>query len=325
MAGSVDELYSKLASLKGEFDILCIGELLTDYISKEDRPLKETKVFDSFFGGSPANIAYHMRHLGKKPVLITKIGKDADGQRLLSILEKHDIINKHVRIDEEKETTKSFIRRHPETPEFDIIRGADTQLKPEEVDMALVRKAKIIHTNAFTLAEEPTRSTVLGVLEEAYDRRKLISFDPNFRESVWNMGRKEGLEVLKQAFRFADLTKPSMDDAKAIFGNLKPREFIRKFHGLGAKTVVLTMGSKGSLISLGGKAISVSPEQCDGIDATGAGDVYWSIFLTALLDGDKLESAGRKASYAAAKVVSQHGALLEDDQYDEIHAYMRLF
>lgn len=318
------ELYTKIESSKGEFDILCIGELLTDYISKEDKDLDETVLFDKFFGGSPANIVFHMKNLGKKPLLITKIGNDDDGKMLLKTLKKYEIIDEHVKVSRRHETTKSFIRRNPETPEFKIIRGADTQLKEKEIDFSLVPKAKVVHTNAFSLAEEPTRSTIIRLLAEASSKNKLISFDPNFRIKVWP-DKEEALGVLKRVYQHVDLTKPSLDDAKELFGPLKPKELVRKFHELGAKIVVLTMGSKGSLISLGKKTIKIFPEQCDGKDATGAGDMYWSVFLTALLNRDKLEAAARKASYAAAKVVANKGAILEDNDYDEIAAYMRLF
>ncbi|NQU79642.1 carbohydrate kinase [Candidatus Woesearchaeota archaeon] len=319
-------LLKKIFKLKGEFDVLSIGELLTDYISQEDKPLKDTQLFDKFFGGSPANIVFHMKNLGKKPLLITKIGDDDDGHALLAKLEKHGIIQEHVKIDKEKQTTRSFIRRHPKTPEFEILRGADTQLLPEEIDLNIIKKAKIVHTNAFTLAEEPTRSTVLKVIKEAYQKKKIISFDPNYRLKVWP-NKEEAMSVLKKVYKFADLTKPSLDDAREIFGKLEPEDYIRKFHELGAKIVVLTMGSQGSLISTGNddENITILPEQCESRDPTGAGDVYWSVFLTALLDGSELDSAGRKASFAASRIVKKDGAILDDNEYDEIAAYMRLF
>jgi fructokinase len=318
-----EEIYTKIEKLKGEFDILCIGELLTDYISKEDKPLNDIKVFDKFFGGSPANIVFHMRNLGKRPLLITKIGDDDDGKFLLKTLEKHDILKDHVVIDTEKDTTKAFIKRHVDTPDFEILRGADTQLRPDDVDMDMLKKAKVVHTNAFTLAEQPTRDTVIATIKKAHELGKLISFDPNYRQKVWP-DRKEALKVFKQMYSLADLTKPSMDDAKEIFGDLKPKEFIKRFHDLGAKIVVLTMGRKGSLISTGNHTIKILPEQCDGKDATGAGDVYWAVLLISLLEGNRLELAGRKASYAAAKTVKKSGAILEKTDYEEIIAFMRM-
>lgn len=319
-----EDFKKKMSSLKGEFDILCVGELLTDYISKEDKPLKEATVFDMFLGGSPANIVFHMTHLGKKPLLITKIGDDKDGKFLLKILKEHNVIDTHVKVEKEKDTTKSFISPSVGNPEFDIIRGADTLLREEEIDFDLVRKAKIVHTNAFSLAEEPTRGTILKVLEKAKEAGKIISFDPNYRRSWWP-DRDDALMVFREVYKTVDLTKPSMDDAWQLFGDMKAEDYIKRYHELGANIVVLTMGKEGSLISDGSTIMKVLPEQCEGKDATGAGDLYWAVFLAALLDESTLETAGRKASFGAVRVVEQRGAVLDQDQYNAIQAYMKLF
>jgi len=321
---TADKVYKKMRTTKGSFDILCVGELLADYITTEDKPLKEVSVFDKFFGGSPANIVFHMKSLGKNPLLITKIGDDADGRFLLEKLKEHSILSDHVNIGTKRGTTKVLIRRHPEIPEYEVLRGADTQLKYNEIDFKLIEKAKIVHTNAFTLAEEPARTSAMMVIEKAHELGKIVSFDPNYRYKVWP-DKKKALETLKKVYRFVDLTKPSMEDAKELFGELKPEQYIRRFHALGAKIVVLTMGSKGSIISDGEQLIRIPVEQCNAKDATGAGDVYWTVFLISVLNGDNFETAGRKASYEATKAVIKAGALLETEEYGEIRAYMGLF
>jgi fructokinase len=322
-----DELYRKIADVKGDFDILCIGELLTDYLSKEDKPLKEVTLFEKFLGGSPANIVVHFQNLEMHPALITKIGNDDDGRFLLSALKKFSLTAADIKISEDEQTTKSLIGRQKnigESPESKIIRGADTNLKRDDIDMSLVKRSKIIHTNAFSLAEEPTRSTILQVLDAAHKLGKIISFDPNFREHVWP-NRKEALNVLRKAYAAVDLTKPSLDDATSLFGLLEPEQFIEKFHELGAKTVILTMGSKGSIISDGVDIITIPAEQCEAVDATGAGDLYWSVFLKCLLEGRTLKTSGKIASYAATKAVKTRGAILEKAEYEQILAYMQMF
>lgn len=319
-----DEVFRKIRTVKGSIDILSVGEIVADYITTEDRPLKEVTVFEKFFGGSPANITFHMKQMGMNPVLVTKIGDDADGKFLMSVLDQHGIIKDHIRVAKKKGTTKVFHRRHVERPEFEVLRGADAHLRHKEVDFSLIAQAKIVHTNAFTLAEEPVREVALTVLERAHELGKIVSFDPNYRYKVWP-DKKKALETLSRVYKFVDLTKPSMDDARELFGELDPRQYIKKFHSLGAKIVILTMGSKGSLISDGKSFIKIPVEQCDAKESTGAGDMYWTVFLISLLRGDGLETAGRKASYAATKVVSKIGAVLELDDYNEIIAYMGLF
>lgn len=319
-----EEVFRKVRTVKGSIDILAVGELVADYITKEDRPLKEVTVFEKFFGGSPANITFHMKQMKMNPLLVTKIGDDDDGKFLLSIMDKHGMSKDHIRIAGKRGTTKVFHRKHVERPEFEVLRGADAHLRHHEVDFSLIEQAKVIHTNAFTMAEEPVREVALAVLEKAHELGKIVSFDPNYRYKVWP-DKKKALETLRRVYRFVDLTKPSMDDARELFGDMDPRQYIKRFHSLGAKIVVLTMGSKGSLISDGRNLIKVPVEQCDAKEATGAGDMYWTVFLISILRGDGLETAGRKASYAATKVVSKMGAVLELDDYNEIIAYMGLF
>ncbi len=320
-------IIKKAGSIKGDIDILCVGELLTDYISQEDKPLKDVKVFKKFLGGSPTNIVLHTKELGGRPLIVTKIGDDEDGKFLLKILKLHGVIDSHVKIGK-KRTTKSIIGRlkdkNSETPEFEIIRGADTELLVEDIEMELIKKTKVVHINAFSLAEEPTRSTILHVIKEAHKYKRVVSFDPNYRRSVWP-NVKEAMQVFSEVYKYVDLTKPSLDDARSLFGRLEPKEYIKKYHKLGAKIVVLTMGSKGSMISAGGEIFEIPVEQCNAKDATGAGDLYWSVFLKALLRGHKLVNCGKMASFSSTKAVMTEGALLEKDDYQEILGYMKMF
>lgn len=324
MTTPFEPFYEKLRSVEGSVDVLCIGELLTDYISKEDKPLAEVTVFDKFLGGSPANIVFHLQNLDAEPVLITKVGKDEDGKFLLDTFQKYEVIDRHIKIGT-KGTSKSYIGMRKvegsETPENIILRGADTELHPEDIDMDIVDDSKIIHTNAFSLAHDPTRSTIINVLKRAKSLGKIISFDPNYRKHYWT-DREEALEVLSDIYPLVDITKPSMDDSAALFGDLEPEEYIKRFHLLGADVVVLTMGSDGSMISNQEAVIRLHAEKCDAKDATGAGDLYWAVFLKCLLSGKMLRKCGELASLAASKAVATMGALLGGDEYKEMRSYI---
>ena len=324
MTSPFEDFYEKIASLKGDIEVLCVGELLTDYISKEEKPLAETTIFDKFLGGSPANIVFHLKHLGMSPMLMTKVGNDDDGKFLLDTLQKYNVIDSQVKIGN-KDTSKSFIGKlkveGTDTHENIILRGADTELNMEDIDMDLVKNSKVIHTNAFSLSVEPTRSTIINILEKAHSQGKIISFDPNFREHVWE-DREEALDVLGKVYPLVDITKPSMDDAAALFGKLEPEEYIKRFHLIGAKIVVLTMGSDGSMISNESAIVRIKAERCDAKDATGAGDLYWAVFLNCMLNRKSMRECGELASHAATKAVSTMGALLTPADYEEILGYL---
>jgi len=72
--------------------------------------------------------------------------------------------------------------------------------------------------------------------------------------------------------------------------------------------LVLTMGSKGAMMSAAGETLSVPAFAVDAVDTTGAGDTFVGYFLAGLVQQESAENALRKACAAAALSVSQAGA-----------------
>ena len=56
--------------------VICYGEILWDLLPTGEVP-----------GGAPMNVAYHLNKLGHSPAVITRIGRDERGNKLLSLLE----------------------------------------------------------------------------------------------------------------------------------------------------------------------------------------------------------------------------------------------
>jgi fructokinase len=118
---------------------------------------------------------------------------------------------------------------------------------------------------------------------------KIVSFDPNYSPRIWP-DYQEAQAVMREIYRYTTITKASLDDSHRFFGpGRTPEEYIALFHELGPRTVVLTMGGDGSMISADGVILGRLPaRKIEVKDATGAGDAFWAGFLTALLDGHAL-------------------------------------
>jgi sugar/nucleoside kinase (ribokinase family) len=271
-------------------DLLAIGETLVDFISVEQTDwLRNATTFRRYLGGSPANIAVNAAKLGGESAVISKTGIGAFAQFAKSELQRHGVAVDYLIMDHRNRTTVAFVSSTSGRPDFEIARSGDYLLRPEEVPEEAVERARIVHASTFALSREPCRSAVRKVFRLAHERGKVVSLDPNYSNRIWP-NHKEARGVLKEMYRYVDITKPSLDDAARIFGREhEPEQYIQMFHDLGAGKVILTMGEEGILISESGNLLGHVPARPVEVrDATGAGDAFWAGFLISMLDGNPL-------------------------------------
>src|SRR6202008_1720269 len=79
-----------------------------------------------------------------------------------------------------------------------------------------------------------------------------------------------------------------------------------------AENVAMTLGANGSLLMHEGRAIPIEGVPVEAIDTTGAGDMYAGALLYGITNGMSWSQAGHLASHAAARIVSQLGARLQN-------------
>ena len=288
---------------EGDIDLLAIGETLIDFISDEAvGSLQYAATFRRYLGGSPANIAVYVAKLGRKAALISKIGIGAFGNFLKGELRHYGVITDYLVMDHRVHTSVIFVSRTTGTPDFEAFRSGDYQLTPNEISEDAIAHARIIHASTFSLSREPCRSAVSKALRFAHELGKIVSLDPNYSPKIWP-NYEEAKQVLRKLYRYASITKPSLDDAQRLFGTgYTPEQYIQMFHDIGPRLVIMTMGKDGVLISQEGKKVSHVPARpVKVVDATGAGDSFWAGFLVAMLDGNSLE----RCALFAREVVEQ--------------------
>jgi fructokinase len=305
----------------GTIDVLTVGETVIDLISEEEADsLNEVRTFRMFQGGSVANLALYVARMGGVSALMAKTGHDAFGVFIRRELARAGVRTDAMVLDDEVHTTVIFITRTPGTADSLALRDGDYRLTPEEVDEELIGSAKVVHASTFALSREPARSAIVKALRLAHDRGKIVSLDPNYNPPVWP-DREEALEVLNQLYPYVTLTKPSRDDAERLFGpGLPPEAYVERYHEMGARVVVFTMGAEGVLLSKGKGVSHLPARRVEVADATGAGDAFWAGFLVALLDGNSEERSVLFAREVAARKMTTLGPLKEDIHREEIYA-----
>jgi fructokinase len=304
-----------------DLDVLAVGELLVDLISTEQAPsLAETEEFRRYQGGSPANIAVNVAKLGMRSALIAKTGIGAFGQHCKRELSRFGVLTDYLVMDHHVRTTMVFVARTAGTPDFEVARQGDAELRPEEIPDEAVTRTRLVHASTFALSREPCRSAVRHTLQLARAQGKLVSLDPNYHPEVWP-NLFEARAVLRELYPLVDLTKPSLDDAERLFGpGRTPEEYVEMFAELGAKTVVLTMGAKGMLLRYDGKIQAFPPHTVEVVDATGAGDAFWAGFLVAWLDEQPPERCMLFAREVADRKLRAVGPLPTTIDRDKVYA-----
>src|SRR5690606_38897462 len=127
-------------------DIVTLGELLVDMFPAElGRRLADVTAFHPKPGGAPANVAVAAARLGAAAAFVGKVGDDAFGHHLIEVLKNEGVETRSMQLDAEARTTMAFIAKpDAHTAEFVFYRnpGADTRLRPEELDRALLQDAR---------------------------------------------------------------------------------------------------------------------------------------------------------------------------------------
>jgi fructokinase len=296
----------------GDLDLLAVGEAVVDLISVEETDsLQDARTFRVHVGGSPANVARTVARLDGRAALVARVGDDPFGHLLRAELEGAGIPCDHLALDPDARTTVIFVSHTRGTPDFLAYRDADLRLAPEQVTEKAIGRARVVHVSAFALSRPPARYAAERALRWGHEQGRILSVDPNYSPRLWP-DREDALETLERALSLATLTKPSLDDARRLFGHgLSPEDCIRRFHELGPPVVVLTMGPEGVLVSDGGRIQHIPALPVSTIDATGAGDAFWGGFLVALLDGLPLPDCARFAQHVAARKLATVGPLTE--------------
>ncbi len=296
-------------------DILCIGEVLIDFIGHEvNTSINRTKDYHRFLGGSPTNVAVNASRLGLNSVLVATCGQDGLGDYIVRKLKANNVNTEHIRKTDAIPTSVIFVSKSTETPDFIPYREADCHIIQSQLSDEVIQHAKIFHTTCFALSKNPARDTILNRAKKAKELGLQLSIDINFSERIWP-DREEAKQVIKEYLQNDPLVKLSEDDCYRLFAEVKSEDYIFEyFHNLGASTICLTKGKKGVVLSdvhhglCFQKAIEINEIK----DATGAGDAFWTGFLYAKIENKNLDDCITIAQKLAAIKLQNVGRLPEN-------------
>ena len=305
---------------KKKYDVVALGELLIDFtqngISKQGNPLLEANP-----GGAPCNVLSMLKRFGREVAFIGKVGNDGFGSMLENVINNIGIATEGLVKDEEIHTTLALVLKKADGDrDFAFYRnpGADVCLKKEEINVELIKEARLFHFGSLSLTDEPAISATIKAIELAKENGLIISFDPNLREALWSSLDK-AKEMIAYGLKQTDILKIADNEITWFTGIEDYDEAISslKENYPNLKLICVTLGQNGSLAYWNGSKVEAKAFlQEKTIDTTGAGDTFCASMIhhTLLygLDGFNEERLKRMLEYgnaAASIITTRYGAL----------------
>ncbi|MEN1783932.1 MAG: carbohydrate kinase [Bacteroidota bacterium] len=300
--------------------IFCIGELLIDFVAEnQGNDLSLAQEFTKKAGGAPANVACAISKLGGKSSFIGCVGKDPFGTFLLQVLQDERV---EVSMAQRSNifTTLAFVSLADDGErDFVFSRGADRELKYDSKIKKGFSKNMVHFGAATALLGGPLEEAYGHYLFDAITQESFISFDPNFRGDLWKGNSATFVKKCLPYVEKSHLCKFSLEEALLLSGKETPEAASNHFHTLGTPVIVITLGAKGTFISVPSMQRTIPSIKVTAVDTTGAGDAFIGCLLyqISLLpnfaqifeDIDLLSTMVAKANRAGALTTTTYGAI----------------
>lgn len=306
--------------MAGSPQIVCFGEMLIDFVpDTAGVSLAESRGFIKAPGGAPANVACAITKLGGSSAFIGKVGNDEFGLMLVNILKKNGVNSDGVCLDEQARTALAFVTLKSDGErEFMFYRNpsADMLLKESELNMDMIKKAKIFHYGSISLITEPCKGAHMAAMKAAKEAGVLLSYDPNVRLPLW-LSAEACRNGIKSIWNEADFIKVSDDEVTFLTQkDSDNEEAVMSLWHDGLKLLVVTDGEKGCRYYTKKCKGKVSGFAVKAVDTTGAGDSFVGSLLTSIAkdksifeDEGKLKEALSFANACGALCTTQKGAI----------------
>lgn len=242
------------------------------------------------YGGTAGNIAYSLRLLGEKPTILATIGKDH--ANYFQWLEINDICADGIKIIQDEFTAGAYITTDradnqitgfnpgamKHQSEYSFPSGANKAIgliAPGNLG-DMMEYAKFYKANGINCICDPGQSLT------AWDGKHLTE---------WISG---STMLISNDYELELISKMTGKNKKELLGL--------------TKTIITTLGEKGSLISTAdGNSVIPAAKAKEVADPTGAGDAYRAGLLKGLVNGKDIETAAKIGAVTATYVIEKYG------------------
>jgi fructokinase len=266
------------------------GEVLLDYFPNDKAVL----------GGAPFNVAWNLRALGQAPYLITRVGRDTQGEHVLATMRAWDMDVSGVQLDAQRPTGRVTVNFDAGEPSYDIVENCAYDAIAQHAHP----RFDLLYHGSLAARAEPSASS-LRSLRASHGGEVFV--DVNLRSPWWQHAQVMGL------LRGVHWLKINSDELRLLQGDSRAAaaDLLGELQLCG---LIVTRGERGAeFLSGGGGSCQVQPEgEVTLADTVGAGDAFASVCLLGLIHGWSMAMTLRRAQDFAQYVVTLQGATTTD-------------
>ena len=283
-------------------DVLA-GPVTEEVFQTGSQPVERTELD---FGGDALNETVVLSRLGKEVQLISKLGSDEAGARIIDYLESCGLTTEGM-IQEKGLTTGINIVLIDDKGERHFITnptGSLRRLGKEDILCHVESMGEIVSFASMfvsPLLDIPSMEQVFCKIK-SQPGRILVA-------DMTKAKKGERLEDIKCLLPYIDYVLPNEDEIAMLTGIKDSRKNAELLVESGVGCAVIKCGKKGCIIATKEKILEIPAYPVkEPVDTTGAGDCFAAGFLWGLSEGYSLEDCGRMACAVASCSVEQVGA-----------------
>ncbi|HEY1634359.1 MAG TPA: adenosine kinase [Acidimicrobiales bacterium] len=292
-----DDMVAELGLVKGTTALVDLAEAERLYAAAQ--PIVEVA------GGCAANTAVGASSLGSQTAFVGKVADDRLGRLFEADIKAAGVDYATAVAAEGAMTGRCLSLVTPDAERtMCTYLGAAAQLRPQDVDTAHLRRARITYLEGFLWDSPDADRTLDEVMAQVHRSGGLVALslsDPFCVERHGDAFRQLlGNQVDALFANEAEITLLlGVDDIDAAVEAIRPLGIL----------AALTRGAEGSTVVKDDERVDVEAYPVDKVvDVTGAGDLYAAGFLHGLTHRVGLPGCARLASLAASEIISHLGA-----------------
>lgn len=222
--------------------VCCFGQALKDFlptvrvsILQKDPDMYSTwkglqwnpPEFSRAPGGPAYNVAIALARLGGRVAFMGKVGDDIHGRELVHTLNINRVQTRGVKFDPKCRTGVAQMHLSSENGDLRMSclqPSAEDCLLDSEINVDILKEARMLHFNSAILTVEPIRSSLLTAIGLSKKYGGVIFFDINLPLPLWR-SREEAWDIIREAWSQSNVIEVTKQELEFLLGEkLKRRK-----------------------------------------------------------------------------------------------------